>query len=65
METKQFIRYTWRIDSELNKKLTLIAERELRTINKHLILIVSDYIAKYEYKNALSFENGHYISKLN
>lgn len=65
METKQFIRYTWRIDSELNKKLTLIAERELRTISKHLILIVSDYIAKYEYKNALSFENGHYISKLN
>lgn len=64
METKQFIRYTWRIDSELNKKLTLIAERELRTISKHLILIVSDYIAKYEYKNALSFENGHYISKL-
>lgn len=65
METKQFIRYTWRIDSELNKKLTLIAEREFRTISKHLILIVSDYIAKYEYKNALSFENGHYISKLN
>lgn len=48
---KNELQFTLRINEDLHKKLSLIAEEKERSINSQIIYIIKKYIEEYEKNN--------------